>query len=162
MLMPLLVQPLLSPLLIPPHCWPLRWTVHPGPSKCSPLHLPPLSCRLSYWSLIAGIKDPLIPNFIRLLIFPNNPEVSSQTMVVNTKPEMSMLIFWLWSPGVMVRCSEGNCRGIINTRAREITSDAVSQHLPSICQQRAFRDRGRRGGQDDELCSLIAEQIKRL
>ena len=112
MLMPLLVQPLLSPLLIPPHCWPLRWTVHPGPSKCSPLHLPPLSCRLSYWSLIAGIRDPIIPNFIQLLIFPNNPEVSSQTMVVNTKPEMSMLIIWLWSPGVMVRCSEGNCRGI--------------------------------------------------
>ena len=33
-------------------------------------------------------------------------------MVVNAKPEMSMLIIWLWSPGVVVRCSDGNCRGI--------------------------------------------------
>ena len=111
MLIPLLVQPLLFPLLIPPH-WPLRWAVHPGPSKCSPLHLPPLSCRLSHWSLIPGISDPLIPNFIQLLIFPNNSQVSSQTMVVNAKLEMSMLIFWLWSPGVMVRCSEGPREGI--------------------------------------------------
>ena len=112
MLMPLLVQPLLFPLLVPPYCWPLRWTVHPGRSKCSPLHLPPLSCRLSHWSLIPGISDPLIPNFIQLLIFPNNSQVSSQTMVVNAKLEMSMLIFWLWSPGVMVRCSEGPREGI--------------------------------------------------
>ena len=33
-------------------------------------------------------------------------------MVVNAKLEMSMLIFWLWSPGVMVRCSEGHHEGI--------------------------------------------------
>ena len=89
-LIPLLVQPLSFPLFIPPHCWPLRWTVHPGPSKCSPLHLPPLSCRLSYWSLIPGISNTLIPNFIQLLVFLYDSEVSSQTMIVNTKLEMSV------------------------------------------------------------------------
>ena len=69
MLMSLLVQPPLFPLLIPPHCRPLKWTIHPGPRKCSPLHLPPLSNQLSQWSLIAGIRDLFIPNSAQLLIF---------------------------------------------------------------------------------------------
>ena len=105
MLMSLLVQPPLFPLLIPPHCWPLKCTVYLGPNKCSPLHLPPLSCQFSYWSLIPGISDTLIPNFILLLVFPNNSEVSSQTVIVNTKLETSVnfLAAVPWGDGEMLR-----------------------------------------------------------
>ena len=68
MLMHSLIQPLLFRLHIPPRCWPLKWTIHPGSHKCSPLHLPPLSHQLSHWSLIAGVRD-FIPNSAQLLIF---------------------------------------------------------------------------------------------
>ena len=105
MLIPLLVQPLLFPLLIPPH-WPLRWAVHPGPSKCSPLHLPPLSCRLSHWFLTVGIRHPLIPNSALLLILPSNSKSYFQIAVVNTKPRNvydHFLPVVPWGDGEMLR-----------------------------------------------------------
>lgn len=90
-------------LVIPPHCWALRWTVHPGPSMFSPLHLHPLCCQLSHWSSTGGIRDLLIPNSDQLLIFPNNSKSSTQTMVMNTKAGFCAWPASVWHSGSVLR-----------------------------------------------------------